>query len=144
MGDKSDLKRFLQVLPYGDEGVFGFVGWKWCTPDPDPNVGRVRLVEDHILKEPVVEISCAPNLNNKNVYIQFPDEEKYTGIGAKFPIANFQLKNLGNNTGIQLRCKVKSGKMCGPSTSMTIYLFLSLTHTHSHSPQSHFRGPIIQ
>mmetsp|Transcript_4226 Transcript_4226/g.7723 ORF Transcript_4226/g.7723 Transcript_4226/m.7723 type:complete len:93 (+) Transcript_4226:196-474(+) len=52
----ADLKRFLQILPYGDEGVFGFGGWRWSTPHPDESVGSVKLVDDLIIKEPVVEV----------------------------------------------------------------------------------------
>ena len=108
--DDIDLRKFLPVLPYGDDGAFGFVGWKFCTPDPDYSVGRVRLVEDLILKEPVVEVACAPNVKNKQVYIQFPDEEKYTGIGARLPFVTFQLKNIGLDTGVEIRCKNSKGK----------------------------------
>jgi len=96
----ADLKRFLQILPYGDEGVFGFGGWRWSTPHPDESVGSVKLVDDLIIKEPVVEVASAASIKNKSVSVQFPDEEKYTGIGARLPIANFQLKYIGKDTGI--------------------------------------------
>lgn len=105
-----DLGKFLPVLPYGDEGAFGFVGWKFCTPDPDFSVGRVRLVEDMIIKEPVIEVACAPNVKNQNVFIQFPDEEKYTGIGSKLPILTLQIKNIGLDTGVEVRCKTSENK----------------------------------
>eukprot|EP00466_Bigelowiella_natans_P004006 jgi/Bigna1/71180/fgenesh1_pg.14_\ len=116
------LNRILQVLPYGNEGAFGFEGWKFCTPDPDPSIGKINLLEDRIIKEPVVEIASAPNVKDANVYVQFPDEERYTGIGAKFPIATFQLKNIGMHTGVELECKAMDGNLytITSSTASTI------------------------
>ena len=47
-----------------------------------------------------MEVASAASIENKSVSVQFPDEEKYTGIGARLPIANFQLKYIGKDTGI--------------------------------------------
>jgi len=121
MATAKELQHFLEVLPYGEENnSFGLVGWQWCTTTDDPNVGQVSLIEDAVIKDSVVEVSCAPEVKSRNVFIKFPDEKTFTGIGSSFPIANLQLKTIGMETGVEISCKSDKGD---------IYTILAVTST---------------